>query len=241
MAPFSDLTLRPRFKLFLAIAVSLFAAMLAVTFLRQKPCAEACVVLMGDSITALWPNVATGKELAGLRIVNRGVPGGDTAHMLSRFHRDVIRLRPKVVVIQGGLNDFVRVPLTATEQNLQAMAEMAARNGVRVVLATLTPTGKHDSGPVASVADPGHQKIRELNDWIKDFAARKHVVVVDYHSVLADERGFYLEGFTADGIHPTAQGYARMAPLLHDALLGALRAATSSPRLPRVALWITGV
>jgi lysophospholipase L1-like esterase len=48
-------------------------------------------------------------------------------------------------------------------------------------------------------------------------------VLVDYHSVLADERGVYLEGFTADGIHPTAQGYARMEPLLRDALLAALR------------------
>jgi acyl-CoA thioesterase-1 len=221
-----DGSVRKRFKLIFTVAVFLSAAVLVFTFLRQKPCAEACVVLMGDSITALWSDAATGKELAGLRIVNRGVPGGDTAHMLSRFHREVIRLRPNAVVIQGGINDFARMPLSSTEQNLQAMAEMAERNGIRVVLATLTPTGKHESVAVASAPDPGHEKIRALNDWIKDFAAKKRFVLLDYHSALADDRGFYVEGCTADGIHPTAQGYARMAPLLRNALQAALRAGT---------------
>lgn len=202
----------------------MFVAMLAATLLRQKSCAEACLVLMGDSITALWHDAATDKDFAGLRIVNRGVPGDETAHMRSRFHGDVIRMRPRVVVIQGGINDLVRVPLSATEQNLQAMADQANENGIAVVLATLLPTGKHDSDSAGLSQDSGHQKIRELNDWIKGFAAKKHFVVVDYHSALADERGSFLEGFTVDGIHPTDQGYARMEPLLRDALQAALRA-----------------
>ena len=226
MAFLADVALRKRLKLILRVLLSLSVAALVVTFLRQKDSGEACVVLMGDSITALWQDPATSKESAGLRIVNRGMPGDLTAHMLSRFHRDVIRLRPKVVVIQGGINDFVRVPLSSTEQNLQAMADQANEHGITVVLATLLPTGKHDSDIAGPGQDSGHQKIRELNDWIKDFAAKGHFVVVDYHSVLADERGFYLEGFTADGIHPTAQGYARMEPLLREALQAALRAGT---------------
>jgi Lysophospholipase L1 and related esterases len=215
--------LRKRLTLILAVALFLSVAVLVVTFLRQKACAEARMVLVGDSITALWQNAATGKELAGLRIVNRGVPGNETANMLSRFNHDAIRLGPKVVVIQGGINDFVRVPLSSTEQNLQAMAEMAERNGIRVVLATVLPTGKHESAVSSSAQDSGHEKVRMLNDWIKDFAARKHFALVDYHFALADDRGFYLEGFTVDGIHPTAQGYARMEPLLRDAVQAAAR------------------
>lgn len=223
MAFVPDGSLRKRFKLIFAVVVVLSVAVLFVTFLRQTPCGQACVVLMGDSITALWPDAATGKELAGLRIVNRGIPGNETAHMRSRFHHDVIRLSPKVVVIQGGINDFVRVPLSSTEQNLEAMADQANENGIAVVLATLLPTGEHDSDIADPGQDSGHQKIRELNDWIKDFAAKRHFVVADYHSVLTDERGFYLEGFTADRIHPTAKGYAQMKPLLRDALQAALR------------------
>jgi len=219
----ADVALRKRLKLIFAVVVALSVAVLVVTSLRQKLCRQACVVLMGDSITALWPDAATGKQLAGLRIVNRGIPGNETAHMRSRFHHDVIRLSPRVVVIQGGINDFVRVPLSSTEQSLEAMADQASENGIAVVLATLLPTGKYDSDIAGPGRDWGHQKIRELNDWIKDFAARRHFIVADYHSVLTNERGFYLEGFTADGIHPTAKGYARMEPLLRDALQAALR------------------
>jgi lysophospholipase L1-like esterase len=218
-----DGSLRKRFKLISAVVVVLSVAVLVVTFLRQGPCGQTCVVLVGDSITALWSDAATGKELAGLRIVNRGIPGDESAHMRSRFHHDVIRLSPRVVVIQGGINDFVRVPLSSTEQNLEAMADRANENGIAVVLATLLPTGKYDSAIAGPGQDSGHQKIRQLNDWIRDLAARRHFVVADYHSVLTDERGFYLEGFTVDGIHPTAKGYAQMEPLLRDALQAALR------------------
>jgi hypothetical protein len=88
-------------------------------------------VLLSDSVTALWPEAATGKELAGLRIANRGIPGNETAHMRSRFHHDVIRLNLRVAVIQGGINDFVRVPLTSTEQSLEAMADQANEMALR--------------------------------------------------------------------------------------------------------------
>jgi lysophospholipase L1-like esterase len=222
----ANLVLRRPFKVIFGVALSISVAVLVVTFLRQEACGAACVVLIGDSITANWQGSASDKELAGLRIVNRGAPGDVTAHMLSRFNHDVIGLRPRVVVIQGGINDFARVPLSSTEKNLEAMAEKAQGNGIVVVLATLPPTGKPDSDITASAQDSGHEKIRALNDWIKELAARKHFVLVDYHSVLADERGSYLEGFTLDGIHPSARGYARMEPLLRDAVQAAVRGGT---------------
>ena len=226
MALLTNVVLRRLFKLIFGVALSVSVALLVVTFLRQKACGQACVVLIGDSITANWQGLASGKKLAELRIVNRGVPGDVTAQMLSRFNHDVISPSPRVVVIQGGINDFARVPLTSTEQNLEAMAEKAEGKGIAVVLATLLPTGQHDSDITASAEDSGHKEIRALNDWIKDFAARKHFVLVDYHSVLADEQGFYQEGLTVDGIHPTAQGYARMEPVLRDAVQAAMRSGT---------------
>jgi lysophospholipase L1-like esterase len=219
----TNVVLRRLFTLLFGVALSFSVTVLLVRFFRQKACGQACVVLIGDSITANWQGLASGKELAELRIVNRGAPGDVTAHMLSRFNHDVIRLSPRVVVIQGGINDFVRVPLSSTEQNLEAMAEKAEGNGIAVVLATLPPTGQHDSDIPASAQDFGHQKIRALNDWIKNLAARKHFGLVDYHSVLADEQGSYLESLTVDGIHPSAQGYARMEPLLRDAVQAAVR------------------
>ncbi len=70
----------------------------------------------------------------------------------------------------------------------------------------------------------GHREIQALNDWIKNFVNQKHYTLVDYHSVLADERGYYLKGLTTDGVHPSVQGYQRMEPLLRDAIQSAISA-----------------
>jgi len=193
---------------------------------RQKVCTE-CVVLIGDSITANWQGLATGRELAGLKVVNRGIPGDDTAHMLARFDSDVIRNRPRVVVILGGINDLVRVPLVLTEQHLETMTEKAERNNIRVVLATLPPAGRRtdEGNPTAAVSshDVGGDQIRVLNDWIRNCVARKHYAVADYYAILSDDRGSYLSDLTADGIHPSTQGYERMERLLRDAIQASLK------------------
>jgi len=197
----------------------------AVGCSRQKACTK-CVVLIGDSITANWQSLTTGRELAGLKVVNRGIPSDDTAHMLARFDSDVIRNRPRVVVILGGINDLVRVPLVSTEQNLETMTEKAERNNIRVVLATLPPAGRRtdERNPTAAVSsdDVGGDEIRVLNDWIRNCVARKHYAVADYYAILADDRGSYLSDLTADGIHPSTQGYERMEQLLRDAIQASL-------------------
>ena len=63
--------------------------------------------------------------------------------MLVRFRQDVISLKPKVVVIQAGTNDLAGVTGPATEgmiaENFMSMVELAKVNGIRVVLASVTP------------------------------------------------------------------------------------------------------
>jgi lysophospholipase L1-like esterase len=210
------------------VLVLLVAVFLA--FPRQKPCNPACVVLIGDSITSRWQSLAPPKQLSGLQIINRGIPSDSTSHMLSRFDHDVVQLHPRVVVILGGINDIARIPLPAIEQNLQSMAETAEQQGIHVVLATLLPTGEcHPDKPWPGLIPDrdeiisGHDKIQTLNNWLKNFANQKHYSLVDYHSALADDRGYYRKGLSADGVHPTAEGYERIEPLLREAIQSAIR------------------
>jgi hypothetical protein len=126
-------------RLFLPISVSLLV-LFVVAFPRETAGPQPRVVLLGDSITSKWQALA-GAEISGLQVINRGVPGDVAAHMLSRFDRDVVVLNPRVVVILGGTNDLLRVPLPAIEHNLESMADKAERNGIRVVLASLPPGG----------------------------------------------------------------------------------------------------
>ena len=177
------------------------------------------VVFLGDDITDLW-----GPEFfAGKAYVNRGIAGQTTAQMLVRFRQDVVLLKPKVVVIQAGTNDMAGLTGPATEgvigENLASMVDIAKANGIRVVLASVTPVCDCFS-KLTSLRPQG--KIISLNGWIRGFAARSGAVYLDYYAALADGRNFRQE-LTKDGLLPNGAGYAVMAPLAEKAIAEALK------------------
>lgn len=203
-----------------AFPALLFAIYLA--YPRTKPCPSACIAFIGDSITSKWPALQPPNEISGLQIVNRGIPGDTTASMVSRFRRDVIQLRPRVVVILGGLNDLALTPLPIIEQNLTVMAQTAHEHKIQVVLATLPPARAINSQPRSAQQPADPDLIAALNTWIRSFAAQNHYALADYHAVLSDSSGAYKEGLTTDGIHLTTSGYASIDPPLRDAIQSAL-------------------
>jgi lysophospholipase L1-like esterase len=65
--------------------------------------------------------------------------------------------------------------------------------------------------------------ILKLNAWLKDYAATVHAVYADYFTATVDEKGWLKEPISGDGLHPNAQGYALMAPVVESAIQQALR------------------
>ena len=53
---------------------------------------------------SLWGG--EGEFFPGKPYLNRGIAGQTSAQMLVRFQQDVVALKPKVVVIQAGMNDL---------------------------------------------------------------------------------------------------------------------------------------
>ncbi len=181
------------------------------------------VVFYGDSITDAWGRRPdTGTFFPGKPYVNRGISGQTTPQMLVRFEQDVVRLRPAVVVILAGTNDVAGNTGPETpqmiEDNFRAMAAIAKANGIKVVLASITPAYAYPWKPeVKPVAEIG-----ELNAWMKQICASEGMVYLDYFTALADERGGMREGTSFDGVHPNAAGYAVMGPLAERAIAEAL-------------------
>jgi lysophospholipase L1-like esterase len=180
---------------------------------------ESRVVFLGDSITEFW---TLSDSFLGKPYVNRGISGQTTPQILLRFRQDVIALKPKVVVILAGTNDIAEntgpTTLAAIEDNLTSMVDLAERNGIRVVLSSLLPALQYPWRPDLAPVE----KIRALNDWMKDYAAKERLVFIDYHSAMAnDKRGLKAE-LSADGVHPNKAGYAVMAPLAEKAIAVAL-------------------
>jgi lysophospholipase L1-like esterase len=181
------------------------------------------VVFLGDSITDSWGRKPGTSFFPGKPYVNRGISGQTTPQMLVRFEQDVVHLHPAVVVILAGTNDVAgnTGPETPAmiEDNFRAMTDIARRNGIRVVLASITPAARYPWRPeVVSVPE-----ILELNAWLRQFCTEEKLVYLDYYSAMADAEGAMKPGLASDGVHPTAAGYAVMAPLAEASIARALK------------------
>jgi len=126
------------------------------------------------------------------------------------------------VHIMAGANDVAENTGVETDEEIEgyiaSMAVLARANGIRVVLASILPaldypwqTGLH---PVP--------RIKRLNAWIRDYAARNSLVYVDYWPAMATPEGGMKPELSEDGVHPNASGYAAMQPLASAAIERAL-------------------
>jgi len=183
------------------------------------------VVFIGDNLTANWGKGKT-PFFPGKPYFNRGIASQTTPQMLVRFRQDVVALEPKVVVIQGGLNDIGMVMGPGSEgtisDHLHSMIDIAKAHGIRVVIASLTPVcdcyaNQTKLRPVG--------KIAAINGTLRDIASETGSVYLNYYSVLVDtEAGTrqMKKDLTNNGIDPNDAGYALMAPLAEKAIADAL-------------------
>jgi acyl-CoA thioesterase I len=183
---------------------------------RATP-AENRVVFLGDQITEAWGGSARA-FFPGKPYLNRGIAGQTTAQMLVRFRQDVVALKPKVVIIQGGGNDIASVYTPGTEalvlDNVRSMVDIATANGIRVIIASVTPVC--DCVIDQTTARP-QGKLIGLNGALRDFAAESGAIFLNFYAALVNGRDFKAE-LTADGLLPNEAGYAVMAPLAEQAI-----------------------
>jgi lysophospholipase L1-like esterase len=180
------------------------------------------VVFMGNSITQMWAEVDS-VFFANKSYINRGISGQTTPQMLLRFRQDVIKLKPKIVVILAGTNDIAGntgpSTLEMIEDNIAGMAELARVNGIKVILCSVLPAFDYPWAPGKNPVE----KIPTLNDWIRQYAEKNGQIYVDYYSPMVDENGGLKKEFSEDGVHPNFAGYAVMVPIIEQALKEALK------------------
>ena len=176
---------------------------------------ESRVVFLGDSITEFWNISIFFKDKPYL---NRGISGQTTPQILLRFRQDVIALNPQIVVILAGTNDIAEntgpISLEAIEDNLKSMVDLASKNGVRPILASVLPAAAFPWRPEIRPVE----KILALNQWMKEYAAREDIGFVDYYSAMVNDQHGLKPGLSGDGVHPNEAGYAMMAPLVAETI-----------------------
>jgi acyl-CoA thioesterase I len=166
------------------------------------------VVFLGDSITEghrLSADVAFPHRLGqalGVPVINAGVSGDTTERGLSRLDRDVLAHRPRIVVVELGVNDlFGRLPRDRTVANLRAITQRIRAQGAVVILL-------HTAIP--GVAGDGHRR------HLREIARAEGATLVE------DFLDGVVPAHTYDGLHPDERGQAmlaeRLLPVLRQAL-----------------------
>jgi lysophospholipase L1-like esterase len=177
------------------------------------------IVFLGDSITEGWRNMVPSFFTPGR--IGRGISGQTTPQMLVRMRQDVIALKPAVVHIMAGTNDVAgntgRTSDLEIQNNFRSMTELAQAHGIKVILASIPPAADF---PWKKEINPG-PRIQRLNAWLKAYAQRSGSIYADYWTATHDGLGFR-QGLAYDGVHPSAEGYAVMAPVAEAAIARAL-------------------
>ena len=177
-------------------------------------------VFMGDSITEGWG--LGDPSLFSRAVVDRGISGQTSPQMLVRFYQDVVALHPQAVHIMAGTNDVAGNTGPSSpddfKNNIRAMADLARAHHIQVVLASILPAERFPWRPDIHPVE----QIRQLNAWLKEYAAQHQLIYADYYAALTTPSGAFRPALSNDGVHPNSDGYAAMRPIADAALRTAM-------------------
>jgi lysophospholipase L1-like esterase len=141
-----------------------------------------------------------------LEFRNCGGFGQRTDEIVQRLRE--CALGAEAIVFQGGTNDVAQgVPVAAIAANLRGMVRAAKDRDLDVELADVLPLNTQHPH-----ADPA---IAELNRQIQLIGQQEQVTVLPFHETLEDPArpGLMPPRWTADGIHPSVEGYRRLGEI----------------------------
>ncbi|NLO90621.1 MAG: hypothetical protein GX410_01330 [Elusimicrobia bacterium] len=156
------------------------------------------IVCFGDSVTAglgvetsqAYPALLA--QLTGRRVVNAGVSGDTTEDALARLGNDVLALRPGLVVIEIGGNDYLKqVPFEQTKRNIDDIIGRIQA-----------------SGAMAAVVDPGGAVLlRNYSAAFQEITDRREALFLKH--LLGDVLS--RPSLKTDPIHPNNAGHKKLA------------------------------
>jgi lysophospholipase L1-like esterase len=135
----------------------------------------------------------------GVKVVNAGVPGETSAEGLERLPGVLEEVRPKLLILCHGGNDFLRrLDDAKTQRNIRDMIALARSRNVAVMLLATPKPGLPPSIPVFY-----REIAAELALPYEEDAIRK---------VLLDN------SLKSDLVHPNGKGYAQLAAAVQNVL-----------------------
>lgn len=146
-----------------------------------------------------------------IEVVNRGLAGERLQKGRDRLPDVLDEEQPEVLLLQEGINNLRNVPTSELAADFRSMVRTAQRRDVLVLPALLLPVSD-----AREAGRPGTQAgIRAFNEQIRRISRELDCGdPVDLYSAFVENPGL----LGMDGLHPTAEGYVRIAELFFEAI-----------------------
>lgn len=171
------------------------------------------------------------QEKTNAKVKNEGIPGETAPEGLIRFERDVIALKPDIVLIMYGANDaFIQpghnAPAVSPADFSKAIIKMVDRlvdMSILPVLMTTTPVSgldffmADDIGFMERIKLSLETHIRE----VRKIALEKQILLIDHYKTWLerDKQKGILKTYLPDGVHPNAEGNFLLATITCQVLI----------------------
>jgi len=166
------------------------------------------ILCIGDSITYGWPDGPLVGFPRLIGAVGLGYPGATTELILSMLEGEMERVRPDMVLLQGGLNDLdMGYAPGHVLENMARGIGMVRERGAEPVVLSLTP--------VAAAMDPD-EAVKQTNDTLREMCGLKGAGFIDVHAPLADPEGWLRKEFRSDMVHPNPEGQRAIASAIRN-------------------------
>lgn len=187
------------------------------------------VIFYGDSRAFQWK----APEIDTFEFMNRGISGQTSAQVLERFEAHITDLKPKIIVLQVGINDLRMLPSNSQtredivrdcQDNIFQIVERANNLEANIIVTTIFPLGKGNIPlrlrPFWHSISEIEQSINEVNEYIRTISDRptpsfqsrlnsisdQRIVVFDAYSLLNQEDPNKVK-YYKDLLHLNRKGY----------------------------------
>ncbi len=226
--------------------VILFATILSSAAAMQQACQRRVadgpktfhIVLVGASIGQAW-RLEQWPVRAGMQQFTAEAVAAWQFDKSTALEEVLMRPRVKFRLMRSYLRSLLRPPRRADliilkecsayfpgdarayRESIRKWVEQIRERNIMVMVATVVPVTR-----ARAARDPGKQEaVREFNQWLREYAGRENVPLLDLEAVLSTpDEGRYLRDELAlpDGSHLNALAYQRLDSLLRDRLRAAL-------------------
>jgi lysophospholipase L1-like esterase len=159
------------------------------------------------------------RERPGSRVVNLCVSGAETADVLRAQVPRVAAARPTLLTIGIGINDLTHgVEVERFARNYEEIVtRVRAATDVPMVVTNIPDISTAPRVPAFMREGVSH-RIALFNGEIRKIAARHDLWLVDAYGMSCEVISAHPEFFSADGFHPSDEGYEYWAKMMWGAV-----------------------